>query len=48
MCSSDLAVFGKGGKIITTREGEAYVKSKGLDTIVVSPEDRACVRGETE
>ena len=45
LCLYKGAVFGKGGKIITTGEGEAYVKSKGLDTIVVKPEDRACVRG---
>lgn len=44
ICLHKGAVFGRGGKIITTREGEAYVKSKGLETIVVRPEDRANVR----
>ena len=33
-------VFGKGGKVVTTKEGEAHVKSRGLGTIVVNPEDR--------
>lgn len=33
-------VFGRGGKVITTKEGEAHVKSKGLGAIVVNPENR--------
>lgn len=45
LCLYKGAVFGKGGKIITTKEGEAFVKGKGLGAIVVRPEDRANVRG---
>lgn len=33
-------IFGRGGKVVTTKEGEAHVKSRGLDAIVVNPEDR--------
>lgn len=40
VCLYKGAVFGKGGRIITTKEGEAHVKSKGLEAIVVNPEDR--------
>ena len=40
LCLYKGAVFGKGGRIITTKDGEAYVKSKGLEAIVVNPEDR--------
>ena len=37
-------VLGKGGKIVTTREGEAYIKTKGLECIVTRPEDRQIKR----
>ena len=40
ICLYKGAVFGKGGKIITTKDGEAYIKSKGLDPIVTTPKDR--------
>ncbi len=40
VCLYKGAVFGTGGRIITTKEGEACVKSKGLKTVVVNPEDR--------
>lgn len=33
-------VFGRGGTVVTTKEGEACVKSKGLGAIVVDPENR--------
>lgn len=44
ICLHKGSVFGKGGKIITTKEGEAYVKSKGLDTIIINLEDRTSIR----
>ena len=44
LCLYKDAVFGKGGTIITTKEGEAYVQSMGLNALVVKPEDRASVR----
>lgn len=44
LCLYKGRVFGKGGKIITTKEGEAFVKSKGLDCILVNPEDRRVTR----
>ena len=37
-------VLGKGGKIITSSAGEAYVKTKGLDCIVTRAEDRKISR----
>ncbi len=40
ICLYKGGVFGKGGKVITTKEGEAHVKSKGLGVIIANPENR--------
>ena len=44
LCLYKGRVFGQGGKVITTRAGEAYLKGRGLQTIVVNPEDRGIRR----